>query len=201
VFYPELACEPECRLIQISNVDPQTTHEDLKKIFSVHGELEAVDVSKVQLGIASVKFYDLQAAMKARQSRITLRGKNLILMFGPQDPIPNPRKPPNNGTIVVFHLRKGVSDDLIREEFSQFGEIRQIRSAPAKQAQRFVEFWDTRAAEQALKAMKGRRVFDSKISVEFSLPGGFRKTQTQISGPRLPTIERVSHYSDSRAFC
>jgi RNA recognition motif-containing protein len=191
VFFPDLATELESRLIQISNLDPQTSYSDLSAVFSQFGDIESIDVTNIHLSIASVKFYDLQVAQIVRQSRITIRNKNLVLLFGPQDPILNARKPPNNGTIVVFHLKYGISDELIKEEFSKFGSIRQIRSAPGKQAQKFVEFWDTRDAERALKIMKGKKLFNSKISIEFSLPGGYRKAQ--VPGPRLPTIERVSH--------
>jgi hypothetical protein len=198
VFFPDFIGESECRLIQISNVDPQTTSEELEKTFSCFGDLELVDVSGVKLGTARVKYFDLQAAIRARQSRITLRGKTLMAMFGPPDHISNPRKPPNTGTIVIFHLKNGVSDDLLKVEFAKFGEIRQIRWAPARQTQRFIEYWDIRAAERALKAMKGRRVFDSKISVEYSLPGGYRKAQCTAPEPRLPTVERVSHGYSSR---
>jgi RNA recognition motif-containing protein len=195
IFVPDGFGETETRVLQISNVDPETTVDELIATFSCFGDVDSVDANNVRHGIATIKFFDLQAALAARQSRVALKGKLLVMMFGAPDPVSNPRKPPNNGTIVVFHLRKGVTDDQIRDEFVKFGEIRQIRSAPGKQSQRFVEYWDTRAAAQALKGMKSKKVFDSKISVEYSLPGGYRKTQTQAqpAGTRLPTIERVGH--------
>jgi RNA recognition motif-containing protein len=200
-FVPESFGEAETRILQISNVDPDTTSEELDTTFGYYGEIDSVDIGNVRFGIATVKFFDLQAALKARQSRIVLRGKVLMMLFGAPDPVCNPRKPPNNGTVVVFHLRKGVTDEQIREEFVKFGDIRQIRSAPGKQTQRFIEYWDTRSAEQALKGMKSKKIFESKISVEYSLPGGYRKAHapTQPSGPRLPTIERVPHYQSSRS--
>jgi hypothetical protein len=186
-------CEFESRMIQIYNVHQETTHDDLVTAFAGYGDIDSIDVSNAPLGIASVKFCDLQVALQARYAKLSVRGRNLLLTFGPQDPVENPRKPPNNGTIVVFHLRNGVTDDQIRGEFSKFGEIRQIRSAPGKQSQRFVEYWDIRSAHRALKKMRGKKVFDSKISVEFSLPGGHHKAQIPIPTLRLPTIERVTH--------
>jgi hypothetical protein len=200
-FIPEFIGEFESRVIQISNVDQQTTEMDLQGAFQCYGDLESIDVSKVNLGIASIKFFDLKAAINVRQLRVNCRGRNLVLMFGAQDSVENPRKPPNNGTIVIFHLKAGVSDDLIKEEFSHFGEIRQIRCAPMRQTQRFVEYWDTRAAGRALKGMKGKKVFDAKISVEFSLPEGYRKLQNLLPIPRLPTIERLSHDWATRPSC
>jgi hypothetical protein len=193
VFVPDGIDEFESRLIQMYNVHPETTRADLMNAFNSYGDIDSIDVSGAALGIASVKFCDLQAALKARYAKLCIRGKGLLLTFGPQDPVENPRKPPNNGTIVVFHLRSGVTDDQIRTEFSKFGEIRQIRSAPGKESQRFVEYWDIRSAHRALKKMRGKKVFDSKISVEFSLPGGYHKSQLAMTTLRLPTIERVSH--------
>jgi hypothetical protein len=39
--------------------------------------------------------------------------------------------------------------------------------------------------------MKGKKIFELKISGEYSLPGGFRKLQDQPPSPKLPTIERA----------
>jgi RNA recognition motif-containing protein len=141
-----------------------------------------------------IQFYDLRAAQAMRKCQFVLHNRNLNLSYGPLLPIVDARKPPNNGTIVVFHLRKGVADEEIRAEFAQFGDIRQIRSAPAKVTQRFVEYFDKRSALKALKGMKGKRVLNSKISVEFSLPGGHRKAVELGTTGRVPTIERVSKW-------
>jgi hypothetical protein len=48
----------------------------------------------------------------------------VLAAFGPPFLIVNPRKPPNNGTIVIFDLRSGVSNNAIVAEFSVLGEIR-----------------------------------------------------------------------------
>ena len=78
--------------------------------------------------------------------------------------------------------------------FEQFGEIRQIRPTPSKQNQKFIEFWNTKAAAAAVRAMRNRKrkqVLGSKVAVEFSLPGGYRKNMQSLYETKLPTIERA----------
>jgi hypothetical protein len=195
------ACPPEefdsakdgaTRSIQLTNLDPYTTTKELMDYLKVYGEVESMDLSNIGFGIAIVRFYDIRSAQSLRWSCICLRNRCIGVAYGPPLQITNPRKPPNNGTIVVFHLRKGVLDEDVHNEFSQFGAIRQIRCAPGKLTQRFIEFYDLRAAQAAVKGMKGKKVFKSKISVEYSLPGGFKKFQEQLSSPRLPKIERAA---------
>jgi RNA recognition motif-containing protein len=180
--------EMESRAISLSNLDPQTDVAELFEVMSGFGEIHSVDLAQAQFGLAVVRYFDIRAAHTARRHRVHMRGRLLLAVFGPPFPIVSPRKPPNNGTIVIFHLRSGVSNDAISAEFSQFGGIRQIRSAPGKLTQRFIEFFDLRAAQAAVKATRGKKMFNSKISVEFSLPGGFRRATDK--GPKLPTVER-----------
>jgi RNA recognition motif-containing protein len=184
--YPK---DPETRSIQFTNLDPQTTANDLTESLKGYGEIDSIDISN---GSAIVRFYDIRVAQAVRRTRFCLRSRCLGVTYGPTLEITNPRKPPNNGTIVVFHLRKGVSDEGVHKEFSQFGLIRQIRCAPGKMTQRFIEYYDVRAAQAAVQGMKGKKIFRSKISVEFSLPGRFRKGQEQQASLKLPIIERVS---------
>ena len=73
----------------------------------------------------------------------------------------------NQGTIVVFNL-----DETIQQLFNVYGEIKDIRSTPNKKHHRFIEFYDTRAAENALKGMNGTQLNGKKLKIEFSRPGG-----------------------------
>jgi RNA recognition motif-containing protein len=182
----------ESRAIQFTNLDPQTTTKDILEMLKAYGEIESVDLSNIIAGTAIVRFYDVRVSQAVRRTRFCFRNRCLGVTYGPPLEISNPRKPPNNGTIVVFHLRKGIPEDGIHKEFAPFGAIRQIRCAPGKLTQRFIEYYDVRAAQAAVTGMKGKKIFKSKISVEFSLPGGFKKTQDQVVSPRLPTIERAS---------
>jgi hypothetical protein len=180
--------EMESRTLLLSNLDPQTTGAELFEAMGRFGEVNSVDVAQAKFGFAVVRYFDIRAAHAARRHRVHLRGRMLLAAFGPTFPIVKPRRPPNNGTIIIFHLRSAVSNDAIAAEFSVFGEIRQIRSAPGKFTQRFIEFFDLRAAQAAVTATRGKKMFNSKIYVEFSLPDGFRRASDKR--PKLPTVER-----------
>jgi RNA recognition motif-containing protein len=195
IFPPDEIDHPgeiEGRCIQFTNVEPNTTAQELTDLLKSYGEIEAIDLAAIFFGVVIVRFYDLRAAQAVRRSRFCLKSRCLGVRYGPQLEITNPRKPPNNGTIVLFHLKKAATEEAVRKEFCQFGEIRQIRCAPGNLRQRFIEYFDLRAAQAAVKGMKGKKICNSKISVEFSLPGGFKKAAEQVQSPRTPTIERVS---------
>ncbi|KAJ7965089.1 Protein MEI2-like [Quillaja saponaria] len=59
----------------------------------------------------------------------------------------------NQGTLVVFNLDASVSNDDLRQIFGAYGEVKEIRETPHKRHHKFIEFYDVRAAEEALKAL------------------------------------------------
>lgn len=81
----------------------------------------------------------------------------------------------NQGTVVIFNLDGSVTDDQLRMMCEEFGEIRDVRSTPKKNHQRFLEFFDVRAAQQAILGLNKRDVSGRKIKIELSHPGGSRK--------------------------
>lgn len=52
---------------------------------------------------------------------------------------------------------------------------KQIRETPHKRHHKFVEFYDVRAAEAALKALNRCEIAGKRIKVEPSRPGGARR--------------------------
>jgi RNA recognition motif-containing protein len=117
---------------------------------------------------------------------VSIRGCAASLSYAPLARIEGLRNPPNNGTIVVFQLPAGITNQQIEATFGLFGEIRQVRGTPSKPTQKFVECWDIRDAQKALDALNGQYLMGSRVSIEFSLPGGFRRNVQQPPGrPRL----------------
>lgn len=172
----------ESRSLTVNGLPPDVTEEELNSIFSTYGEIQNVDVSGRDDGIGDVEYFDIRSAISAKLmlNGREIRGCCITVTYSPLQQISNARKPPNNGTIVIFHLPTGVSDSHIMSVFSQYGEIRQIRGTPMRQTQRFVEYWDLRAAENALSSMNGKYFMGGRISIEFSLPGGFRRGMTKV---------------------
>jgi RNA recognition motif-containing protein len=178
--------ELEDRSIVIANLPSTTTIEELRAESERFGEVESVDIGEQ----GTVRFFDLRAAMAMRRNCRVNGGPPWIVRFALPQPIADRKRPPNNGTIVLFHLREGITDEELKSELVRFGDIRQVREAPDRNTQRFVEFWDTRAAEAALRGLRGRTLLNSRVSVEFSLPGGFRKNPEAFQNARAPVIVR-----------
>lgn len=52
---------------------------------------------------------------------------------------------------------------------------KQIRETPYKRHHKFIEFYDVRAAEAALKSLNKREIAGKRIKLEPSRPGGARR--------------------------
>ncbi|GFS38635.1 hypothetical protein Acr_00g0058700 [Actinidia rufa] len=81
----------------------------------------------------------------------------------------------NQGTLVVFNLDASVSNDDLRQIFGAYGEVKEIRETPPKRHHKFIEFYDVRAAEAALKALNRSDIAGKRIKLEPSRPGGSRR--------------------------
>jgi RNA recognition motif-containing protein len=110
-----------------------------------------------------------------------------MIHFGHPEKIVDPKRPPNNGTIVIFRVPNNVTDDMILAEFSRFGAIRDIRTW---ETQKFVEFWDLRSSKAAIQETNCKKLFNGNVSVQLSRPAGFRKN-LYIEN-RMPTVARVN---------
>lgn len=167
----------ENRSLLVTNVHPETTKQEIIELFDPYDSIKSIDMSLIGDGLCTVEYYDLRHAnnLKRIANGATLHGNVIIVAYAALPRLNDSKKPPNNGTIVVFHLPMGVTDKQIETHFGQFGEIKQIRGTPSKPTQRFIEYWDTRSAEDALNGLSGKQMMGSKLSIEFSLPGGSRK--------------------------
>jgi hypothetical protein len=181
--------ELEDRRIEISNFDPETTTEQMVMAEAVrYGDVQGIDLSGFEIGRIIVKFSDLRDAYAMRGSTIRINGMTWQLQFAHPEKIGNQKNPPNNGTLVLFHVPGNVTEEKLRSVFGEYGDLREIRTT---QHQRFVEYWDLRAAERAFKAMKRGDLGSLKIAVEFSRPGGYRKDPDLFLFLRKPAVGRV----------
>ena len=175
----------ENRTLLIENVHPETTEQEIKEMFSLQekdSSLYQIHMDNISKGIVTVDYYDLR---KSYSAIMKLNGKvlhNTIIKvdYAPQQADIDPKHPPNNGTIVVFHLPKKVTEDKIVATFSPFGEIRQVRMSPSKnEITAFIEYFDLRAAKKALNTKNGKYVMGARIKIEYSTPHSVRKKQQQ----------------------
>lgn len=168
--------EMETRVLIISNLGDQFKEADLPKIiYNPNTIIKSFE--KQSNDDILVEFFDLHHAIQAKNylNSALYDGVMLEVRFGPPRRGSDAQKPANNGTIVLFHLPPSITNRQLSEIFTSYGEIRQIRGTPAKPHQRFIEYWDVRCAELALTEMNGKTLIGSKISIEFSVPGGMRR--------------------------
>ncbi|OHT10597.1 RNA-binding protein [Tritrichomonas foetus] len=195
------------RTIMMSNVPSDASEQEMINIFHSFGEFESYDVSRITESIATVNFYSLEDAETMRFSKIVIKGRQIITVFGEEmntlknsnngqnyGQNKNSKNVQNNGTLVVFHLPSNCSDEAVVRYFSKFGKIRQVRRTPKKNSQRFIEFYDKRDAEAALLNFNSKSFFKEntrhRITIEYSLPGNYRTNSAKFYQTRLPTIVR-----------
>jgi RNA recognition motif-containing protein len=170
--------EIENRTLLVSNLHPETTEEEIANAFNLFDRIRNIEYGQVvDYCEAKIEYFDLRHAQQVKRTahNMTLHGSVISVVYAPLPKIEDPRKPPNNGTIVVFHLPPGLTPQQIESTFGEFGDIRQVRGTAGKPTQKFIEYWDIRAAERALDGLNQRYVMGSRVSIEFSLPGGFRR--------------------------
>lgn len=111
----------------------------------------------------------------------------------------------NQGTLVIFNLDPNVSISDLTKIFGEYGEIREIRESPNKK-HKFIEFFDVREAELAMKNLNKSEINGKKIKIEPSKPSGknetnreTRKSYSQVSSsaPSNTSPIHYRHHNDS----
>lgn len=73
---------------------------------------------------------------------------------------------PTNTTIFVGGLDENVSDDILRQVFSQFGELVHVKIPTGKRCG-FVQFADRACAEQALSVLNGTQIGGTNVRLSW----------------------------------
>ncbi|XXG47148.1 hypothetical protein AAC387_Pa02g1836 [Persea americana] len=172
--------EHPSRTLFARNINSNVEDSELRVLFEQYGDIHTLYTTCKHRGFVMISYYDIRAAcnaMRELQSK-PLRGQKLDIHFSiPKD---NPsEKDINQGTLVVFNLHSSVSNDDLRQIFGVYGEIKGICETPHKRNHKFVEFYDVRAAEDALNALNRSDIAGKRIKVEPSRPGGARQCLMQ----------------------
>nr|GMC76768.1 protein MEI2-like 2 [Ipomoea batatas] len=159
----------------------QDLQENLHNGFArQYGDIRTLYTACKHRGFVMISYYDIRAArtaMRALQNK-PLRRRKLDIHFS--IPKENPsEKDINQGTLVVFNLDSSVSNEDLRQIFGAYGEVKEIRETPHKRHHKFIEFYDVRAADAALKALNRSDIAGKRIKLEPSRPGGARRNLMQ----------------------
>eukprot|EP00250_Pteridium_aquilinum_P017246 c23527_g1_i2 orf=613-3420(-) len=172
--------EHPSRTLFVRNINSNVEDSELRALFEQYGDIRTLYTACKHRGFVMISYYDIRAArsaMRALQNK-PLRRRKLDIHFSiPKD---NPSdKDINQGTLVVFNLDASVSNDDLRLIFGHYGEVKEIRETPHKRHHKFIEFYDVRAAEAALRALNRSDIAGKRIKLEPSRPGGARRSLMQ----------------------
>eukprot|EP00249_Psilotum_nudum_P023302 c28822_g2_i4 orf=1188-3749(-) len=172
--------EHPSRTLFVRNINSNVEDSELRALFEQYGAIRTLYTACKHRGFVMISYYDIRdarSAMRALQNK-PLRRRKLDIHFSiPKD---NPSdKDINQGTLVVFNLDASVSNDDLRHIFGAYGEVKEIRETPHKRHHKFIEFYDVRAAEAALRALNRSDIGGKRIKLEPSRPGGARRSLMQ----------------------
>lgn len=161
-----------------------------------------------------ISFFDIRESQRVMQN---LNGKTvgnttLELNYYLLREFSNPDEY-NQGTLVIFNLDMTISNAQLIQLFGAYGEIKEIRESPNKK-HKFIEFFDVRKAEEAMKHLNKTEVYGRKIKIEPSRPGGankqdsfrerknsytfYNKVSTSAPSYSLLKVDRFSHVESTK---
>ncbi|KAG6426688.1 hypothetical protein SASPL_110915 [Salvia splendens] len=159
--------EHPSRTLFVRNINSNVEDSELRTLFEQYGDIRTLYTACKHRGFVMISYYDIRAscnAMKALQNK-PLRHRKLDIHFS--IPKENPsEKDVNQGTLVVFNLDSSVSNDELREIFGVYGDVKEIRDSPGMSYHKYVEFYDVRAAESALRALNRSDIAGKQIKLE-----------------------------------
>lgn len=172
--------EHPSRTLFVRNINSNVEDSELRSLFEPFGDIRSMYTATKHRGFVMISYYDIRharTAMRTLQNK-PLRRRKLDIHFS--IPKENPSdKDMNQGTLVIFNLEPAVSNEELLRIFGAFGEVREIRETPQKRHHRFIEFYDVRAAEAALRSLNKSDIAGKRVKLEPSRPGGARRSFVQ----------------------
>lgn len=173
--------EHPSRTLFVRNINSNVEDSELRLLFEQYGDIRTLYTACKHRGFVMISYYDIRSARNAMRSlqNKPLRRRKLDIHYSiPKD---NPTdKDVNQGTLVIFNLDSSISNDDLHQIFGVYGEIKEIRETPHKVNHKFIEYYDIRAAEAALRALNRSDIAGKKIKLEPSRPGGTRRPLPDI---------------------
>ncbi|XP_027341264.1 protein MEI2-like 1 isoform X2 [Abrus precatorius] len=159
--------EQPSRTLFVRNINSSVEDSELKALFEQYGDIRTIYTACKHRGFVMISYYDLRAAqnaMQALQNR-PLRSRKLDIHYS----IPKvnaPEKDIGHGTLMLSALDSSVSNDELKEIFGFYGEIKEIYEYQEMNHHKFIEFYDVRAAEAALRALNKIDIAGKQIKLE-----------------------------------
>eukprot|EP01103_Thecamoeba_quadrilineata_P002247 TRINITY_DN12237_c0_g1_i1.p1 TRINITY_DN12237_c0_g1~~TRINITY_DN12237_c0_g1_i1.p1 ORF type:complete len:999 (-),score=200.18 TRINITY_DN12237_c0_g1_i1:170-3166(-) len=196
--------EHPSRTLFVRNINSNVEDDELRNLFESFGAIRSMYTQCKHRGFVMISYFDIRhakVAMRHLQGKIIRRRKidihYSIPKFNPSE------KDQNQGTLVVFNLDSNISNEELKSIFGNYGEIKEVRETPNKKHHKFIEFYDVRDADKAMKQLNKTEIKSKKIKIEPSRPGGARKVLMRQLAYELmdpePSSPSTSLPSDSRS--
>ncbi|KAI9057032.1 hypothetical protein FKP32DRAFT_1598516 [Trametes sanguinea] len=194
--------EKPCRTLFIRNIKYETNSDDVRRLFEEHGDIKTFFDLIANRGMVFVTFYDLRAAERARDrlQGSEISGRPIDVHYSlPRDDngkgADRQREQELQGTLLVT-LRNSpsnqpIDDEEVRRKFQQFGDVKSVRPIGDRPDQRYVEFYDTRAAEEAHDRLRHQGLQDGVMEIVFAYTG--------TDEPSLNPQHRAEHQYQDRS--
>ncbi|KAK3163594.1 hypothetical protein QOZ80_1AG0005730 [Eleusine coracana subsp. coracana] len=186
--------EHPSRTLFVRNINSNVEDSELRSLFEQYGDIRTLYTATKHRGFVMISYFDIRSArnaMRALQNK-PLRRRKLDIHFS--IPKENPSdKDLNQGTLVIFNLDPSVSNEDVRRIFGAYGEVKEIRETPNKKHHKFIEFYDVRASEAALRSLNKSEIAGKRIKLEPSRPGGTRRNMMHQHGLDLDQEEPRSY--------
>ncbi|RDB29440.1 hypothetical protein Hypma_015966 [Hypsizygus marmoreus] len=154
----------------------ETNSDDVRRQFEEHGEIKTFFDLISTRGMVFVTYYDLRAAERARErlqgSEISGRPIDVHYSLPRDDHAKGQDRDKNQqlqGTLQVT-LRNSASgqpldDNEVRRKFQQFGDVKSVQPVGDRNDSRYVEFYDTRACEEAFDRLRHQGLQDGVMDI------------------------------------
>ncbi|KAI0800785.1 hypothetical protein C8Q74DRAFT_1238731, partial [Fomes fomentarius] len=206
--------ERPCRTLFIRNIKYETSSEDVRRLFEEHGEIKTFFDLIANRGMVFVTYYDLRAAERARDrlQGSEISGRPIDVHYSlPRDDhgkgADRQRDQELQGNLIIT-LRNSptnqpIDDNELRRKFQQFGDVKSVRPVGDRPDQHYVEYYDTRACQEAHDRLRHQGLQDGVMEIAFASPSDDpraaspRRDDRGVGGPIGGGFERPREWDDS----
>jgi len=169
--------------VYVGNLSFDIDESSIREAFKDCGDLVNINLITKKdtgrfAGASILEFGSEKSAQKALQlNGVDLNGRNIkVELAKPRRPkpetLPLSPKPEGCTTIFIGRLSEQVTDDIIKETFGQFGEIKSIRFLSDKETGEFkgvvfVEFADTNSVDKAVQ-LNGQDLLGRSMRIDYA---------------------------------
>ena len=161
------------RLLYICKLSHDVTEEQLQPLLENHGDIKKLKCIKSK-GIAFVEYWDIRSSEKAhgKLKGCEIHGRTIDVQYS------TGRSSGREKNLGTLYVRPKISNSTLtdtnsvqsyEELFAKYGEVKQIKQNKSRSSsEKFVEFYDLRAAEAALESLNGFSHNGTPLYVQFS---------------------------------